>query len=287
MNLALGAVLLAILLIPPLIFFYFYNTGSYAKAAPKLSVLEYLLISAVLSLLLHSAIICLWHLDIDYNFLFRVLSGQINEDYLKYNHPDIAHYFSQFSFYIGKVCAAAVISGLLTGRLTTLKCFRRSRLLQGFRNNEFPGNSLRYYNKWWYYFRAYQYKSEYQYLGAARPTTYINLLVDTKEASVLYEGILMDWVADGETLDRLYISAPTKRLFNKKNGDSIILTGGRKIEIESDGILCIPYCKVINMHIQFIKLAIELSGITFEEDASVATMNAVNEEDLDALNQPI
>jgi hypothetical protein len=285
LNLALGAVLLAILLIPPLIFFYFYNTGSYAKAAPKMSLLEYLLVSAVLSLLLHSIIIYLWRLDIDFNFLFRVLTGQITEDYINKTKPDLTRYFSQFSLYIFKVCTCAALGGWLLGTITTLKCFRMSRLLQTIRNNEFPQNSLRYYNKWWYYFRAYQYKSEYQYLGSAKPNTYINLLVDTKDASVLYEGTLVDWVADGEVLDRVYISTPTKRLFNKKNGDDITLSEGCKMEIESDGILCIPYCNVINMHIQFIKAIAFESDAMLEEDATVEAVNAISEEDLDAPTQ--
>ncbi len=85
MHLALGAVLLAILLIPPLIFYYCYSAGSYAKAVPKLSLLEYLLISAVLSLLLHCVIIDLWQLDIDFEFLFRILSGHVSEQYI--THP--------------------------------------------------------------------------------------------------------------------------------------------------------------------------------------------------------
>lgn len=107
MNLALGAIVLAILLIPPLIFLFFYNKGTNAKGIPKLTLLEYFLLSAVLSLFIHGLLIHYYNLQIDYAFLVKFVSGQLSPKDIESYVPLYRQYFVGFSKYLLSLCAIA------------------------------------------------------------------------------------------------------------------------------------------------------------------------------------
>lgn len=258
MNLALGAIIIAVLLIPPLIFYYAYKAGAFAKSLPKFSVLEYLLISAVAALVVHGVIIRILKLDIDFELLFRVLSGNMTEKFMSEVRTKLPSYFYRFILYVFCVSICSAIAGFAASFIVRSKELRALWLIRKLRGNQVHGNNLRYFNKWWYYFNAYKYQASYSYLYNETPNVWVTVLYEGKEASILYEGILFDWVADGEILDRIYLTKGSKRLLGKKNDSgSIDFAELEKIEISPQGVLCIPYSRISNMHIYFMSPVLE------------------------------
>jgi len=269
-NLALGAIIIAILLIPPLIFYYSYKAGAFSKSVPKFSIVEYLLSSAVISLVVHGAVIRLLNLDIDFELLFRILSGNMSEKFMVEIRPKMPSYFFQFIIYISGVCGCSSIAGFVVSFIVRSKRLRSLWIVRKLRGNEAHGNNLRYFNKWWYYFNLYKYHSAYAYLRNENPNVFVTVLYEGKDVSILYEGILFDWIADGEVLDRIYLTNASKRLFSKKSDSGEIdFTEEEKKNIEPQGVFCIPYAKISNMHIHFMDQAIsnesEMSSSQIEE----------------------
>jgi hypothetical protein len=54
MNIALSAVIIFLLLLPPIAFYLAFTLGKFPKSGPKIGLLEGLMLSAVISTLLHA-----------------------------------------------------------------------------------------------------------------------------------------------------------------------------------------------------------------------------------------
>ena len=252
MNLALGAVLLAILLIPPVIIYLFFSVGAYAKSAPKLSLLEYLLGSAFFCLIIHTTIIYIFNLPVDFSFLISFISGQDDLTTI-YSNEVIKHYLFGFAEYIVVVCFFAAILGGLLGLLATSRKLRMKAWLQKSRDDKKPSKIFSYYSNWWYYFRANEYNREYKSLGYKEPYVYVDVLIDIKDTSILYSGILVDFVTNGEELDRICLERVSKRTFVHKTVEgNIELEEGKEIAIMPKGYLTLSYSKVSNIAIRFV-----------------------------------
>jgi hypothetical protein len=180
-NLAFGTILLVVLLIPPLVFLYFFSKGTHAKGIPKLSLAEYLFLSAVLSLLLHSATIQVFRLNVNYQFLLQFISGQFKPEDFKRYEPQYATYFFGFARYTFYLCLFCGGIGLLAQRIVTSRRLRMRIWLQRLRRNRKPNDLYCYFNNWWYFFRANEYDSAFAFLGRQEPLVYIDALIDTKD----------------------------------------------------------------------------------------------------------
>lgn len=257
MNLALGAILLAILLIPPLIALFCYTKGTHGRGMPKLTLLEYLLLSATLSLLFHGIAIKICHREIDYEFMFRLLAGQMNEEYVRENKINFERYFFHFSQYIIVVSAVSFFLGMLFKWVTTRRWLRMSNWLQRYRRDQKPSSLFSYFNNWWYFFRVNEYSRKYQYLGKERPLIRLSALVETKEITIIYTGVLLDFVLKGNELDFIYLDSPTKKGFTRKNESGELEIDediDEKLIMPEGGILAISYPQIKNMYIRFISL---------------------------------
>ena len=253
MNFAFGTILLVILLIPPLIFIYSFGKGTHAKRIPKMSLAEYLFLSAVLSLFFHSATIHILKLNVDYQFLVQFIAGQFRlEDLERYN-PKLGRYFIGFAEYTLGLCIFCICCGTLLQYVVTCRSLRMLKWLQKFRRNRKPNDMYCYFNKWWYIFRANEYDSAYAYLGKREPLVFIDALVDTKDGSVLYSGVLSDFAIKEDDLDTLYLGNTTKRLFSHQEGtQKRTLRDGDELTITPGGLLCLPYKQILNLHIRFV-----------------------------------
>jgi hypothetical protein len=270
-NLALGAVLLVILLIPPLIFIYFYGKGTHARGIPKMTLVEYLFLSAVLSLFLHSAAIRIFKLNIDYKFLVQFISGQFKpEDIEKYD-AKCGQYFNGFALYTFLLTLFCATLGWGLSRIVISRRLRMLGWLQRLRGSRKPDELFCYFNTWWYYFRANEYDTAYSYLGGTPPLVYVDTLVDTSDASVLYCGVLHDFIIKGDDLHSIYLSNTIKRLFSQKDNLQIIrLKEGEEVKITPSGIFCIPYANIINLHIRFVSgIAVEDGDVEGREELTV------------------
>jgi hypothetical protein len=254
MNLALGAVFLAILLIPPLVLLYCYSKGNHARQMPKLTLVEYLLLSAILALFFHSVAIKLvvegvFNQKPDYQFIFQFLTGKQQD--LVTTPIDIEKYFFDFAIYILWLCMACGFMGFVGQLIATRRKLRMMPWLQEFRNDRKP-SFFAYYNDWWYFFRANEYSRDY-----ARTETpalvYTHVVVDTKDLSIFYSGFLHDFSLREGTLEFVYLTGVTKTILNKRRvtGEISIDEGDSKI-ISPSGILCVPYSKITNIYVSFI-----------------------------------
>lgn len=267
MNLAFGTILLVILLIPPLVFLYFFTKGTHAKGIPKLSLAEYLFLSAVLSLLLHSATIYVFHLQVDYQFLLQFISGQFKPEDFKRYEPVYAEYFRGFAAYTFYLCLFSGSCGLLLQRVVTARRLRMNAALQRLRRNRKPNDLYCYFNNWWYFFRANEYDSAYAFLGRQEPLVYVDALVDTKDASVIYSGVLLDFVIKGDDLEMIYLGNTTKRLFSRQDeSDNRDLKDSNEFVITPGGLFCLPYSQMLNLHIRFVSTAPQISVPNKNED---------------------
>ncbi len=255
MTLAIGAIFLAIILTPPLLGIYFYSKGNHAKSFPKFTLLEYLLISSVLSLLVHGSIIKILGLRIDYLFIYNFISGQNNSISLEKNQ--VEKYFFDFFGYILIVSFFTSSFGYMLKIIATNRKLRTFSLLQKLRNNARPNGLFSYYNNWWYLFRANEYDSNLNFDGKYQ-FVIIDVLVDVKDSSVLYSGVLKDFTIYNQQLDCIYLLNAEKRLFTSHdNNNYVTLKEGQVQEIfpeDNNGIFCIPYSKIINLHIRFVDL---------------------------------
>lgn len=77
MNIALSAVVISILLIPPVVFYLSLYIGRFPRAIPKFSLFEGVLASAVISLLIHAVAITLIPNEIRFDILIKVLGGDL------------------------------------------------------------------------------------------------------------------------------------------------------------------------------------------------------------------
>lgn len=265
MNFAFGTILLVILLIPPLTFIYSFSKGTHAKRIPKMSLAEYLFLSAVLSLFLHSATIHLLKLNVDYQFLLHFIAGQLRPEDMEKYKPKLAGYFIDFASYTFWLCLFCIICGVLLRQVVTWRKLRMMQWLQKFRRNRKPNEMYCYFNKWWYIFRANEYDSAYTYMGKLEPLVFIDALIDTKDGSIIYSGVLRDFAIKDDDLDTIYLGNTTKRLFsqqetsqkrNLKDGDEVIITPG--------GLFCLPYKHILNLHIRFVSPL--LSGLENDEE---------------------
>ena len=121
------------------------------------------------------------------------------------------------------------------------------------RRNRKPNELFCYFNSWWYYFRANEYDSSYAYLGKREPLVFVDALVNTADGSILYSGVLRDYVIKNDTLYCIYLGNTTKRLFSQKEENKkVILTEGEGVTIAPGGLFCLPYANLINLHIRFV-----------------------------------
>lgn len=77
MNIALSAVIIFILLIPPIAFYVSYSFGNYSKAGPKFSLLDGVLASAIISLFVHTIAICFISREVRFDILLKMMGGEI------------------------------------------------------------------------------------------------------------------------------------------------------------------------------------------------------------------
>ncbi len=112
---------------------------------------------------------------------------------------------------------------------------------------------LCYFNDWWYFFRANEYSRQYKSIVA--PSIYTHAIIDTKDTSILYSGILKDFCLKDGGLEFIYLSNVTKTILNKRKATGeLSIEEGESMEIKPDGLMCIPYSRVINLFISFIDL---------------------------------
>lgn len=241
MNIALSAVLIFILLIPPIAFYLSYSFGNFSKSGPKFSLLDGILASAIISLFVHGIAILIINQEIRFDILLKLVGGEIKDVEKKITNAEFTKSIKQFALYnfiilvlfiaLGRVCRWFVIAG----------------------NRHVQGNELfRLNNRWWYLFNGLENGIEDFDL------VLIDAVVDTKDGTIIYSGFLVNYVCNGEELDRIYLRDVVRREFKVVKDD--ILKTGEPASIPGE-TFSIPYNNIINLNLKFLTITDDLESL--------------------------
>jgi len=165
-------------------------------------------------------------------------------------------------YYSGKeIFLYLLFASLLVGGLGFLsKAFvRRQRIDRKYR-------IFRFQNEWHYLFSA-EILDFPDFAGKTEDVDmiYIDALVDCDEGSILYSGVLAEYILSKDGgLDRIFLS-DTRRRYLKNDSTE----GSKYYEMPGD-LFVIPYGKIINLHLTYysveVDLTEELDGVNVHAD---------------------
>jgi len=243
MNIALGAVLIFILLIPPIAFYFSYSFGRFAKAGPKFTLLDGILASAIFALFIHAIATLIIGVPVQLNILVKLVGGDLKDIGGSISNARLSSALRQFALYNGIIFVLAIITGRFARALVV-------KFDLGFRHE-----LLRLNNRWWYLFNGY-------YLPEVTDANYdllfVDAVVDTQEGTFIYSGYLVEFVCEGEELQRLYLNDTIRRTLNRKvrdgaGRDETWNEPGDPVDIPGQ-FFVIEYKQVKNMNLRFISL---------------------------------
>jgi len=237
MNIALSAVVIFILLMPPIVFYLSFSYGRYSKAGPNFSFLDGILSSAVISLFVHACALLILGKEVRFDIFLKLLGGELKDLEVKITNQELTRCTKAFALYNFFL----LIFFVLLGRLTRF-------IVIHFNYNITQSEVLRLNNRWWFLFNAFKYNNQTPDL------VLIDAVVETKECTIIYSGWLLDFVCDGEKLDRIYLEYVVKRKLK------IVKDEGMKEEQLSSAvpipgdIFSLSYDNIINLNLRFLTL---------------------------------
>lgn len=171
-----------------------------------------------------------------------MLGGELKDLENKLSNRQLAESFKQFALYNVIILAIAVLLG------------RSLRLIIIRTDFHWRKPLFRLHNNWWYLFNGYQSWGQADEFDLV----YADAVVDTVDGTMIYSGYLLDYVCDGETLDRIYLESAVRREFKKTEaaaGDAVITRNepGEPFTIPGN-IFSVAYAQIKNLNLQFITL---------------------------------
>ena len=244
MNIALSAVIIFILLIPPIAFYISYSFGNFPKAGPKFSFLDGVLATAVVSLFVHAIAIYFIPNEIRFDILLKLFGGEVKDIENKVSNRTLSNSIKQFAFYNFIIVFVFALFGRLVRFIVT-----KTDLNNG-RNNLFRLN-----NRWWYLFNGFE--SEIQSFDLLL----IDAVVETKDGTMIYSGFLVNYICNGEDLDRIYLRDAVRKEFKvfDDNGRLSNQTG-TPLTIPGE-TFSIAYKNIINLNLRFLELSDDIATI--------------------------
>jgi len=242
MNIALSAVLLFILLIPGFALYNGLFVGSFSKPGPKLSLVEALLGTGIFSLTIHAIALLVLHQPVRFDILTRLLGGDLKDFDKLVGNNEFKIYILHFTAYnltINVVC-------FLLGRFC--------RLLIQANLWDVRFSLLRLHNKWWYLFNGY-YLDELGRPGdrGNYDLIIVDALVKSGSEFIIYSGYLIDFVCEGELLERIYLQSPERRFLQhpdqEQPADQVFQEDIYSLKAD---IFCLNYSEILNFTIRFI-----------------------------------
>ncbi|HEX8356562.1 MAG TPA: hypothetical protein VF610_04090, partial [Segetibacter sp.] len=238
MNIALSAVIIFILLIPPIAFYVSYSFGKYPKAGPKFSFLDGVLASAVISLFVHALAISFIPGEIRFDILLKLFGGEIKDIEQKVSNRVFSNAIKQFAIYN----LAILVLFITLGKV--------ARWMVIHYNLNRPDNELlRLNNRWVYLFNGTETETENFDL------LLIDAVVDTKDGTMIYSGFLVNYICNGEELDRIYLRNTVRREFKTADiGGHVANKAGEPVTIPG-ATFSIPYKIINNLNFRFLEIS--------------------------------
>jgi hypothetical protein len=246
MNIALGALLLFLLLFPGILVRISYLTGPHSRKNIQTSLVDELVLSLVPAFILQGIgylIAERWfHYNIWLEQFYKLIIGANNKDYkpdFELIEKSLPHFFA----YNVVLLVVAITVGNLA-----------RKLVEQF-NLDISIYSLRYNNDW-YYLLSGRILNFPQWETAANQveSVYADVLVETKEGSVLYCGLLDEFYLSKDGLDRICLSEVYRRKFTEDVKDDQRpedkLFDNRYYRMPGD-LFVIPYSQIRNLNLTY------------------------------------
>ena len=241
MNIALSAVIISILLIPPVVFYLSLYTGNYTRPSPKFSLFEAILGCAVISLFIHAMAISFISNEIRFDILIKVLGGDLKNVESTVENKTFKKAIQDFALYNIDLLLVMLVSGRVLRMILKYKDFHATSQL------------FNLYNKWWYFFNGYYADIEQFDL------VYIDVVVDTKDGTMVYSGYLKEFETKNGELDRIYLNETVRREFKQQRENKsahLINELGKPLQIPG-ATFSIKYEDILNLNINFILMSEE------------------------------
>ncbi|HMN88983.1 MAG TPA: hypothetical protein PKD70_12410 [Saprospiraceae bacterium] len=239
MNIAFSTILVFILLLPGASFSRFYYSAEFSKQYFKSSPYELFIAALIPSLILHFIALLFiryaFHYTIDIEILGLLLAGSNNHDDILRTFKAIEENLPRIVSYHFCLIPFAALVGVL-GRffVRKFKLDRRFAL-------------LRFQNEWHYIISG----EILDYPGKPGGSeeidfVYADAMVNTAEGSVIYSGIVYDYVlSKNGGLDRLYLSQVKRRFLNP----------GKMKDYDLQGqVLSISNENIVNLHFTYYEI---------------------------------
>lgn len=265
MNFAFGALLIFIILFPGILFRKGYTSGPYSKKTPGKPFFDELLQSLMPALLLQLTAFLLaewlFAVNIRLNTLYKLLIGNY-ADISAAEFSLIRQSIPRFLLYNVLLLGCSYGLGLLARHLVTIWKLDLTVPVFRFKNE-------------WYYILSGKYLDFPAVPGEANQIelVFVDVLVETKECSVLYCGVLDDFILSKEQdLERIYLS----NVYRRKLSDDV--KGERPDDKSADeryyempgDLFVIPFAQIKNINIKYYTLEKTASGGNTEKPVGEA-----------------
>lgn len=252
MNFALSTLILLLFLIPGFLFRRFYYTGEFSKQYFKQNLSDLIFPTLIPSLLFHTlGIFFINHspfsnqYTIDVNVISGLISGVANYDQVNYGLQSIHTYSRPIIGYFFFISIISIVAGFLgKAFVRNLKLDRKLKI-------------FRFKNEWHYIFSG-EILDFPRVPGKAEEldVTYIDALVKTDEGSIIYSGLLTEYVLSNEGgIDRLYLTDVKRRYLKDDHREK---PNEEKYYYMPGQFFVLPFNQVINLHITY--YTVEVNG---------------------------
>ncbi|GAB2783551.1 hypothetical protein GCM10027275_29430 [Rhabdobacter roseus] len=248
MNIAFGALLIFLLLFPGIIFRIAYLEGPYSRRIIQSSLVDELILSLVPAFIIQFAgyllieNVPLFRYGVDERMFYYLLTGHSNIDFTQIEQ-------SVFRFFMYQLTAFLIAFSL--GKLLRVVVLRKGL--------DVRYRSLSVFNDWYYLLRGKLKMDTQEQLPIM--AVYVDALVETKEGSYLYCGLINDFFLSKDNgLDRLYFREVYRRRLDKdyEKESSDETTGAKWLDAryyEMPGeIFVIPYAQIKNLNVRYLYL---------------------------------
>ncbi|HEX8314103.1 MAG TPA: hypothetical protein VF609_03885, partial [Flavisolibacter sp.] len=184
--------------------------------------------------------------------LLKLVGGELKDVETKISNADLTRGLQEFAFYNAVIFVIALTLG------------RAIRYLVRKRDIHSTYEILRLHNRWWYLFNGY-YLTEIGMDKQDYDLLFADAVVDTHDGTLIYSGYLVEFVCNGEELDRIYLNDTIRRELKKKqvedNGKEILVNEpGEAVAIPGE-FFCIAYKDIKNLNLRFISFDNSLHDI--------------------------
>lgn len=253
MNIALSTLILFLFLIPGFLFRRFYYTGEFSKQYFKQNFTDLVFPTLIPSLLFHAlGIFLISHSPFTSNYVVDVgvisglISGVANYEQVNRALLNIYTYSGPILAYFLTISLISGVTGFLVKVLVrNLKLDRRQKI-------------FRFQNEWHYIFSG-EILDFPRVPGKAEDLdfTYVDALVKSDEGTIIYSGLLTEYVLSKEGgIDRLYLTDVKRRYLKNDEREK---PGENKYYYMPGQFFVLPFQHVINLHITYYTVEISTS----------------------------